>query len=475
MNGPPGRAPTVHEIRQQKRLSTKHKVKRKVKFAHQLHRLTKLFLPSFSGSRPASQVPGSVRYRSPSPFPKGRLGDDGDDEIEGQPQGHVPNQPSPPTSPQSVTTSMWGPSLLLLPDGVRCSSCPPSQGVQARREVKVTALPTSEACPQTATVEQMRKSSLLFDQCWYSLFLKNLNTHTSITILASIMANDKTPLPADTNPHRVDTASEKEDATVAAMIQQLNPHSSSKMPAINTIRPLQYLGVNQDDISFHSATSCGSQNSNQPLLKTRATQMGWLPLSRRRYSVEGSSGQASFRVGSSTTINTGEAVADSKNRSGCDAVPRELKSEPSLPSSCHSADPSSLPAGTSIPSPVTYSAVAAVNEAEQPQKPQYLRGQNNLSQESIVSVPISRQSLDQLPSPALPLDVPTFRSSRLVVGSDDGAPLRRQNQSRPKPRGEKRKLWWARSKSFFEKLSWPKANFKRDAETFYSCRWYEER
>lgn len=258
---------------------------------------------------------------------------------------------------------------------------------------------------------------------------------------------------------------------VTARIQKLNPHSSSKMPAINSTRPLQYLGVNQDDISFDSV-SCGSQSSNRPLLTTGAAQnRGWLPLPRHRHS-NYSSSRASYGVSSSTTINTGEAsllrrgaVADSRNRSGYDALPHQANSEPSLPSSSYSAGPSSLPAGTSIPSPVTYSVVAAVNEAQHPQNTPYPR-QNNMSQESIVSIPILRDSLERLPSPAIPIHGPTIRSSRLVPGSDDEAPLRRQNQ--PEPSGDKIKRWRERSRSFFKRWAWPKTKPKRSADSFYT-------
>ncbi|CCC09698.1 hypothetical protein SMACR_03258 [Sordaria macrospora] len=365
-SGPREKALTVHEIRQKKRLSVKRKVKRKVKFAHQLHRLIKVFLPSPSRSKPTTQVRGSLQYRSPSPFPRGRVAEEVD-EIKEQPEGDVLDAPPRPASRTSdASTSMWGVPISYL-DGARQSrspSRPASQDVQARHEVKVTTPPTLEARPQTAAIEQM----------------------------LSNMVNDKTPLLGDTITRKVDTTSEEEDIMVTARIQKLNPHSSSKMPAINSTRPLQYLGVNQDDISFDSV-SCGSQSSNRPLLTTGAAKnRGWLPLPRHRHS-NYSSSRASYGVSSSTTINTGEAsllrrgaVADSRNRSGYDALPHQAKSEPSLPSSSYSAGPSSLPAGTSIPSPVTYSVVAAVNEAQHPQNTPYPR-QNNMSQESIKHQP----------------------------------------------------------------------------------------
>lgn len=159
-SGPREKALTVHEIRQKKRLSVKRKVKRKVKFAHQLHRLIKVFLPSPSRSKPTTQVRGSLQYRSPSPFPRGRIAEEVD-EIKEQPEGDVLDAPPRPASRTSdASTSMWGIPISYL-DGARQSrspSRPASQDVQARHEVKVTTPPTLEARPQTAAIEQMRKS-----------------------------------------------------------------------------------------------------------------------------------------------------------------------------------------------------------------------------------------------------------------------------------------------------------------------------
>ncbi|KAK1782418.1 hypothetical protein QBC45DRAFT_439323 [Copromyces sp. CBS 386.78] len=445
-SGPQGRAPTVHEIRQQQRSSVK---RRKVKFAPQLHTLTKILLPSHSGhgSRPTGQVRGSLRYRRPSPFPRGRVAEEVK-EIEGQPEGDVLDEPSRPASRASnASTNMWGPPISYLDNyrQGRSPSRPVSQGVQARRKVKVITPSTLKAQPQLASIEQM----------------------------PSIMVNDKTPLLADTNTREVDASSEEEDVTVTAMIQQLNPHSSNEMPAINSTRPLQYLGVNQDDISFRRV-GCGLTRSNNhtPPKKSVAHTTGLLPVPRHRYS-DYMGSRASFGVGSSTTINTG-AVCNSKSRSGYDTLTTSKSQKRSLPLSSSLGAGQSLPAGgagfvdydrvTRIASPVTYSEVIAVNETHSRQKSLFPK-QRNMSQESVMSIPISRQSLERLTSPTIPLYASTYRLSKLVAESE-GAPLHRQDQ--PEPSGEKKKRW--RERSFFKMWSWPKAKRRRDADSFDSLR-----
>ncbi|KAK3952012.1 hypothetical protein QBC32DRAFT_370641 [Pseudoneurospora amorphoporcata] len=360
-SGPQGRAPTVHEIRQQQRSSVK---RRKVKFAPQLHTLTKVLLPSPSVSRPTGQVRGSLRCRSPSPFPRGRVAEEVK-EIEGQPEGDVLDEPSRPASRASnASTNMWGPPISYLDDcrQGRSPSRPVNQGVQARRKVKVITPSTSKAQPQSASIEKM----------------------------PSTMVNDKTPLLADTNTCVVDANSEEEDVTVTAIIQQLNPHSSNEMPVINSTRPFQYLGVNQDDISFYRV-GCGLTRSNKhtPLEKSAAKTTGLLPVPRHRY-FEYTGSRASFGVGSSTTINTG-AVCNAKSRSGYDTLTTSKSQKPSLPLSSSLGAGQSLPAGsagfvdydtvTRIASPVTYSEVVAVNETQSRQKSLSPK-QRNMSQES---------------------------------------------------------------------------------------------
>lgn len=138
----------------------------KVRFSHQFHMLTRALLPSPFGSRPMSQVRGSSQYRSPSPFPRDKLVDEVDtpeerpELPEGATQYDVQDEPSRPESRGSNPSSMWGPPVAFLNDARQShsSSRPTSQGVQARREVKVIAPPTSEEQPQSAIIEKMRKS-----------------------------------------------------------------------------------------------------------------------------------------------------------------------------------------------------------------------------------------------------------------------------------------------------------------------------
>ncbi|KAK3401833.1 hypothetical protein B0T20DRAFT_492773, partial [Sordaria brevicollis] len=347
----------------------------KVRFSRQLHRLTKVLFPSPFGSRPTSQIRGSSRYQCPSPFLKDGVTEDVNtpeeqSEIpEGATQFDVQSESSRPASrASSPSSSMWGPPVAFLNVSRQShsSSRPTSQGVQARREVKVTGTPPTSEQPQSAIFEKMPPTTL----------------------------NDKEPLLVDTRALEDDKNSEVEDtaAKEAALIRSLNPFSSDESPVINFSRPLQFLGVNQDNIYFQSASSYGSntrylsscgwlQSSDCSPDKARATEKCRLPAPRQTYAaLDSDDSCVSLVVGSSTTINTREAfllqraaISDSQNRTGYDAWTPRTSQRVLPPSSSPSALGSTLPGDApSPPSPLTYSEVVAVNEGR-PQETRYPR------------------------------------------------------------------------------------------------------
>lgn len=141
--------------------------RQKARLTRQLHRLTNVLCPSPSESRPSSQVRGSRQYRSPSPYPWPRLAAKEVDEIEGQPEEPESatgcddlDELSLSASHASNASSMWRPPIPYL-DKTRQSRSPSlstSQAVQARREVKLITPPPTKAQPQSAIIEQVRKS-----------------------------------------------------------------------------------------------------------------------------------------------------------------------------------------------------------------------------------------------------------------------------------------------------------------------------
>ncbi|KAK3492645.1 uncharacterized protein B0T23DRAFT_442296 [Neurospora hispaniola] len=202
--------------------------RQKVRLTRQLHRITNGLFSSPSESRPSSQIRGSPRYRSPSPFPLQRLTAKEVAEIEGQPEEPEDttgcddlDELSHSASHASNASSMWRPPILYL-DKTRQSRSPSlstSQAVQARREVKLITPPPTKAQSQSAIIEQV----------------------------PSAVVNDKTSPLSDTVPFAVDNSSEWENVTAhdtrGTMIQDLTFCSLDETPVLNPTRPLRYLGI----------------------------------------------------------------------------------------------------------------------------------------------------------------------------------------------------------------------------------------
>lgn len=206
--------------------------------------------------------------------------------------------------------------------------------------------------------------------------------------------------------------------------------SLDDIPLINPTRPLRYLGVIPDDISFHSVSSHESNTkylsaigwieSNDYLTphktsarycdysgRYRSSYDAWTPPKRQRSLTQSSS---SLSAGQSLpNINAGFVGLEEHRRDPF--VNHHRK--------------------TRIPNPLTYSKVIAVNEAQPQDSLSFLR-QNNTSQSSIMSIPISRESLERLFPPAL------FK------------------QDQPEPGDEKKKGWRSRWNLFFNRWTWLK-------------------
>ncbi|KHE86689.1 hypothetical protein GE21DRAFT_1203444 [Neurospora crassa] len=209
--------------------------RQKVRLTRQLHRITNGLFSSPSESMPSSQIRGSSRYRSPSPFPLQRLTAKEGDEIEGQPEEPEGatgcddlDELSPSASHASNASSMWRPPIPYLdktPQS-RSPSRSTSQAVQARREVKlITPPPTEAQQPQSATIEQV----------------------------PSAVVNDKTSLLADTIPFELDNSNEWENVTAhdTTMIQDLDLTfcTLDETPVLNPTRPLRYLGCPKEGLA----------------------------------------------------------------------------------------------------------------------------------------------------------------------------------------------------------------------------------
>ncbi|KAJ4419854.1 hypothetical protein N0V85_000832 [Neurospora sp. IMI 360204] len=326
------------------------------------------------------------------------------EEQEGATWCHVLGEPSRPASRESNASSIWGPSISYL-DGARqsrSSSRPTSQGIQARREVKVITPPTSKEQPQTASIEQM----------------------------PSTIANDKISLLPDTNALEVDNSSEWEDMNATAhdatMIEIRNLISYSMslddIPLINPTRPLRYLGVIPDDISFHSVSSYESNTkylsaigwieSNDYLTpyKTSARYCDCSGRYRSSYDARTPPKRQRSLTQSSSSLSAGQSLPNIN----ADFVGWEKHRRNSLVN--HHTK-------TRIPNRLTYSRVIAVSEAQPQDSLSFLR-QNNTSQSSIMSIPISRESLGRLFPPAL------FK------------------QDQPEPGDEKKRGWRSKFKSW---------------------------
>ena len=192
-----------------------------------------------------------------------------------------------------------------------------------------------------------------------------------------------------------------------------------------------------------NTSTCGWNHQSKDCLIPKTSVdpgNGLLAPPRRRYSDSSSHSSVSFGL-SSTTINSREASLLDHGAIDAHLSPSRFGRGHFLPN-IDAALAGDHSTSTSIPSPLTYSEVVAINEPQFPP---------NAWHSGIISMPISQDSFQRLPSPAIPhnlpvlLDEPTGWSEKPVV-------LVKNPPMHDQPEGSDKKT--SRWRRFFKHFKW---------------------